>query len=247
MGDTSTGQGGTLWVSPHSDDMAMAAAHLLGLNVLPRPYHLATVFSDTDWVEPEWKGRFPTLELVTQARLAEDAEFCARVGASLRALHFPDCSQFFLSPVMDPDFPLDDGLSTQVAQALLDILHQTGCQWMAAPYPWGPRQHWDHRLAYAAALRLAAEHRINLVFVDDLPYSRPPLNSPLTDGLGRSLMPRIYHLNRDDMQKKHALIDIYTTQNNPRYHNGVEQPYPGESGLTLTETLWTATCGETGV
>lgn len=157
----------TLFVSPHADDVCFS---LLGVIVsMPGAADLATAFSQSEWVEPEWDGPRGRTH-VSIVRGEEDEAFCAAAKMDRYALGFEDSSVRYRSVgnLRRPDAD-QAGLTDQVAEGISALLRARAYDAVFAPMGLG--EHTDHTITSAAARRAAEDAGLPVVFYEDVPYA----------------------------------------------------------------------------
>ncbi|MDA4124049.1 MAG: hypothetical protein OK438_01170 [Thaumarchaeota archaeon] len=172
--------------------------------------------------------------------MSEDISFSRSIGAKTKYFDLPDCKVRYGRAIMDPDWPLgpDERLSTKLRSLLERTIKETGVANVLLPWPYGSRQHVDHRLVCHAATRAARDLNANLYYVDDQPYSRRPLDVA-HDDLGRVYRPVLVKLSMSDMKSKYEAMNIYGSQMVDQYFAAVRGSPPGSSTDSYSETLWT--------
>jgi LmbE family N-acetylglucosaminyl deacetylase len=178
---------------------------------------------------------------VSRIRLSEDISFSRSIGAKTKYFDLPDCKVRYGRAIMDPNWPLDpdEPLSTKLRSLLERTIKETGVANVLSPWPYGNRQHVDHRLVCHAATRSAHDLNVNLYYADDQPYSRRPLDVA-RDDFGRVYSPVLVKLSVSDMKGKYAAMNIYGSQMIDQYFAAVRRDPPGSSTDGYSETLWTA-------
>jgi LmbE family N-acetylglucosaminyl deacetylase len=177
---------------------------------------------------------------VSRIRLSEDISFSKGIGAKIKYFDLPDSQVRDGRAVMDPNWPLhpDGPLSTKLRGLLERTIRETGVSNVLSPWPYGNKQHVDHRLVCHAASRAAHDLNVNLYYVDDQPYSRRPLDVA-RDDLGRVCHPVLVKLSIPDMKSKYEAMNIYGSQMIDQYFAAVRRGAPGSSTDGYSETLWT--------
>ncbi|MDA4127488.1 MAG: PIG-L family deacetylase [Thaumarchaeota archaeon] len=177
---------------------------------------------------------------VSRIRLSEDIAFAKSIGAKIKYFDLPDCKVRYGEAIMDPDWPLlpDEPLSTTLTSLLERVIKETGVANVVSPWPYGGRQHLDHRLVFRAANQVAHELNKGLYYVDDQPYSRRPLDVA-RDDFGRVCSPVLVKLSILDMKGKYEAMNIYGSQMIDQYFAAVRSALPGSSTEGYSETLWT--------
>ena len=176
---------------------------------------------------------------VSRVRLFEDMSFSRRIGVGYGYLDLPDSKLRHNGPITDPGWPLanDQAAARMVYAALRNLVSRMSIDTMVSPWPYGPRQHVDHRLVSEASAKVSADTAVRLFYVDDLPYSRRPLET-MTDGRGGAYAPDVLRLDRAEMKRKQSAMSLYRSQMTPEYFQGVFKPPPGFPDLAPSETLW---------
>lgn len=228
---------GTLFVSPHSDDISICAGHIIATRALPEPLHLVTVFSRSDWVEPSWSLNLGH-QWVTEIRLAEDYRFCQQVGAVFHSLDFEDCAIRYGSALFDPKIELEMDLCNQILDQLRLLCRRVACQSIAVQFPFGDGQHLDHRLTFHAVAALSVMDGLDCIYFDDLPYSRIPVNVPVRDIFGRLLQQVRLDLSPQDLARKIQLMNIYESQMCEYYFDSIVTSAPKETNHSTSESIW---------
>ena len=258
---------GTILLSPHSDDIVMAAYHIIMERVLPGPLYLVTAFSRSRSMRIEKrrlldKHILPKLlsgsrnslnlkrtilrnlrnpETVTQIRLEEDARFCKLIQATPVAIDLPDCELRRGGMITDPSWDLEKESATiaRLRDEVAGILDRWLANLLICPWPYGENQHLDHRLVLEAASDLAASKKTTLLFLDDLPYSRRPVESVFFEKRRNVLYKSILlPLGSPSIRAKHKAMEIYKSQMKEYFHKFVDLPPPGDHSRCPSETLW---------
>jgi LmbE family N-acetylglucosaminyl deacetylase len=177
---------------------------------------------------------------VSRVRLSEDISFSKRIGAKIKYFDLPDSKIRDGKAIMDPNWPLHHAgpVSAKLRSLLERTIKETGAANVLSPWPYGNKQHVDHRLVCDAASRVARDLDVNLYYVDDQPYSRRPLDVAWDD-LGSSYRPVLVKLSMSDMKGKYEAMNIYGSQMIDQYFDAVRRGPPGSSTNTYSETLWT--------
>jgi LmbE family N-acetylglucosaminyl deacetylase len=176
---------------------------------------------------------------VSRIRLLEDLSFSKRIGVKFSCLNLP-CSMLRNSRViMSSDWPLTYEQKTldRLSLMLKRVISMTKAEAILAPWPYGSRQHIDHRLVQEAAGRVAGETGVELLYVDDQPYSRRPLKT-MVDGRGRRYSPVVVNLDASEMERKYRAMKLYGSQMTQGYMEAVRKPPPGSPDSENSETLW---------
>jgi LmbE family N-acetylglucosaminyl deacetylase len=273
------GSKGTLLLSPHSDDMAMAAYGIATRKILPAPLSLLTVFSWSNYIilsprtftdlrfllnvlprprelphsmakslgslgGPPRGILAELLDLrqpfkVSRIRVLEDIRFSRMAGVRFGYLNLPDSKCRRGTPIRDPEWPIskeEDTLKV-LCLTLSNIVSRTNVSTIVAPWPYGSRQHIDHRLVSEAAVRVAEDTGVSLFYVDDQPYSRRPPGA-MADRRGRPYASTVIKLGESEMAMKYKAMRVYRSQMVRGFMDAVHRPPPGHPELENSETLW---------
>jgi LmbE family N-acetylglucosaminyl deacetylase len=140
---------------------------------------------------------------------------------------------------MDPNWPLTDDqeFSDGLFSTVKKIIVTTRAKVILAPWPYGAIQHIDHRLVHAAAIRVVDDMGLELLYLDDQPYSRRPLET-MIDERGHRYNPFVVNLNKSQMRNKYRGMNLYESQMIPSYMEAVRKPPPGACDENYSETLW---------
>ena len=163
-------EGGACFFSPHPDDMAMSGLFVIREEVLPRPYYLLTVFSQSEYVAFEKRALYPKAT-VTDVRLRENQKFANMLGLNYLVLKEEDSLKRLGQDVPDEDFPLDTVLLRNICSSVTDVISGLNIRNFVVSYPFGRHQHYDHRMVRAAVEKVAGRFDANLYYLDDIPYS----------------------------------------------------------------------------
>jgi len=224
----------TLLVSPHSDDIAIAAGHLVVSNYMPKPLHLITIFSISNWVEPSWVINVND-RAITQIRLKEDQEFCTLIDAKFHTGNLEDCAMRYGTALFEPEIPIDLEIVTTIQNKLEAVIREERIKVIVVQFPHGSQQHLDHRMVCSATSFVSLQHNLELIFIDDLPYSRIPISTTVCHPNGNSMIPNIVKLSDKDLMQKHEKMRIYASQMCEEYFDSTtmhllpEHPYNSES------------------
>jgi LmbE family N-acetylglucosaminyl deacetylase len=175
-----------VYLQPHSDDICFS---LGALAYRRRKGLLLTVFPRTNYVAPERQSEYPTKDIVTAARLGEDAEFARACGLATYTLDGEDALTCGIGPW---NLEWVEERTVSVMAPLLEAILRTTSPQTGGERPWlfcpsGIGNHVDHLATLVAVGRnyeeLVLRYRIG--FYEDLHYaSRPDLRK---DGLARLL------------------------------------------------------------
>lgn len=165
---------GTLFIQPHSDDMVMSSYFLIKAGILPRPYYLLTVFSQSNWVDPPKSSRLRpgrSKTVITNLRKDEDKRFANLLHLIPLFFNFEDCLLRNGKVFYQSNKKLGADLIKQVATSIHYVIKGHKLQNVVVPFSSGTKQHYDHRLV-CEAVKLVSLVSCNLYFVDDIPYGR---------------------------------------------------------------------------
>jgi LmbE family N-acetylglucosaminyl deacetylase len=176
---------------------------------------------------------------VTRIRLFEDIRFSKRTGMKFSYLNFPCCKCRYGRAITDPNWPLanDQEMMDKLYPVLKRVISRLNVRVIVAPWPYGTKQHVDHRLVNETATRISEDTGTKLFYVDDQPYSRRPLN-PMVDRRGFTYDPTIVNLDPSERRRKFRAMSIYRSQMTPGYFRAVSRPPPGSPDQSFSETLW---------
>ena len=176
---------------------------------------------------------------VTRIRVLEDLAFSKRMRIKFGYLNFPDCTIRHGKAIVDPRVPMDVDAVTldRLIRGLRSVVLRLKVRTLVAPWPYGPKQHMDHRLLNAAAVRVSEVTGTELLYLDDQPYSRRPVGNA-QDPRGKVYSPRVVSLGPSDVKKKLDAMSIYRSQMIPGYFQAVRMAPPGSVNESDTETLW---------
>ena len=216
------------------------------MRAIPRPDELVRSAGKNAGMLPRHPWRFlrKLLDLgeaykVSRIRVDEDIAFSKRVGARFFYSNLPDSKLRHGHAIIDPSWRLETERETldMVRGVMGSVIRKAGATVVVAPWPYGTRQHIDHRLVNEAAVQVAEETGAELLYVDDQPYSRRPLGS-MQDRRGCAYTPTLAKLNSTEMRSKEEAMRIYESQMTPEYFQGVCKPPPGSHEQAPSETLW---------
>lgn len=160
-------------MQPHSDDIVMSSYFLIKAEVLPRPYHLLTVFSKSNWLDPVRRKKLyldDTKTAITRLRRGEDRQFAKSLRLTPHFFDFKDCLLRNGRTYLHPHDRLEKNLVDEISKSIATFIEMHRVQNVVIHFPSGPRQHLDHRIAYRASKDIKLP--IQLYFVDDFLYSR---------------------------------------------------------------------------
>ena len=201
---------GTLVISPHPDDAALSVGAVLSLALMPRPFVIVTVFSDSEAHATSPLG----VSKLTNIRSREDQRYAALVGAALVTLGHADalarhsCDSWETLASGDDDVAfvrdLTNELQCLVNELDLDIL--------LGPAAIGP--HIDHRTARRATEGVVANR--TLVYADQ-PYALVARDQSWTVHPGLVLV--VDAASRGAVQAKQAAAKMYPSQPAARFYS----------------------------
>jgi LmbE family N-acetylglucosaminyl deacetylase len=185
---------------------------------------------------------------VSQIRVEEDTRFCKLIGANLVTLDLRDAS--LRRPPDHPYIPkltrgnpesllLKSDLNAlqQLKSLLTRVIKMTRSQIVASKWPYGNYQHLDHWLCYNAAVQVASERGLKLLFLDDEPYSRRPITENFKEPItGIVYQPQVFELDSDTLRLKYKAISVYNSQVSTFLLKNLSRPPQG--GSRPSETLW---------
>jgi LmbE family N-acetylglucosaminyl deacetylase len=215
-------------------------------NSLPRPNELAESLARNagDFGKRPGKILQNLLDLrqpykISRIRLLEDLSFSRRAGMRLSYLNFPDSKSRHGRAILDPNWPLanEDDVLGKLIPVLKNVISRMKVQIIAAPWPYGERQHIDHRLVNESAVRIAEDMGIGLFYLDDQPYSRRPIEK-MVDVRGRQYTPVVTKLDPSEMSRKYSAMNLYSSQMVSEFFKAVRRPPPGSTHQYFSETLW---------
>lgn len=160
------------FLSPHSDDTFLELYFTIANRVLPGEYFLCTVFSESNYVDISQKDLFLE-DTITNIRVAEDLAMARKLGMKYFTINEPDCLMRYGLVFFD-DCLLDEELIVKISERICILVKEQGIDYIIAPYPWGNKQHYDHRVLCKVAKRVAEIEKVNLLWTNDIPYSSIP-------------------------------------------------------------------------
>ncbi len=221
----------TVLFSVHADDICMSVTGLLRAGWFGARPVLATVYSLSQHVVDRidrtvWAEHGPAI------RRREDRRFCDAFGLDYRTLDLRDV------PLAPGDLAARSeyrrGLREQVAALIVEL----GGSVVVCPLPHGRNVHPHHRAVHEAVVEAVGElHAVSLWLVDDLPYSRLPIDRPVICA-GQEYRPTVVPLSETDLKIKMAAMAIYASQMRPAYFRAVRRPAPGDTTGRISETIW---------
>lgn len=222
-----TSRCGTLFLSPHCDDVALSCGHIIEIGLFPQPLTLATVFSKSNHTRYQYTD--------TNIREQEDICFANMAGfknyipLGLEDKSFSRSSRTY------------NAILESVTTNILKIIDAMDCAFAVASHPnfqYG-NIHVHHLLCYQAML-MAVRRRpeVELLWVDDIPYTRMPLNATVT---ARNIryVPFLVELNSSELAVKMSLLcQCYRSQQPFRYIDSITMPAEFDPKSRVSETLW---------
>jgi len=176
---------------------------------------------------------------ISRVRLLEDVGFSRRMGLKFRYVILGDSQIRRGRPIMDPGWLLTNEQDTldAVYRAVDNLVLRLNIQVIAVNWPFGDKQHVDHRMVSECATRIAEDRGVKLLYLDDQPYSRRPLRVT-KNAVGSTYAPMTVSLSTEEMKSKLRAMSLYWSQMVPEYVQAVLRPAPGSLGNAYTETLW---------
>lgn len=204
----------TCFLSPHSDDTFLEAYYIIKERVLPDPYLLCTVFSESNYVDTSKKMLYSGAD-ITKIRKEEDLLFANEFHMQYKAMNELDCLLRHGTVFFD-ECPLDSKLLDKLYNQLFVLVTNLQIEYVVAPSPYGIKQHYDHRVLYEIANRLGQLKRVSLLWTDDTPYSTMPNNMIKELLWGKTLTPK------EIQQKSSKLDEIYPSQTCNYYKEAIK-------------------------
>ncbi len=204
----------TCFISPHSDDIVMSSFQIIRKKILSKHQTLLTIFGVSEYVDISKREIYKTKDDVTMTRLKEDKRFAKEVGINFDYFKIPDCllrhrRVFFNETQLNIDKKLFDDLVRRLTKYII----KSKLNQVVVHYPSGNKRHFDHRLIVKVAQKIP---NIELLYVDDIPYSR------ISSDAGLELYKSI-KLCADDLKSKHNAMDLYSSQMCSLFHNQVDK------------------------
>jgi LmbE family N-acetylglucosaminyl deacetylase len=213
------------------------------LGVFPAPPAVVTAFSQSDFAPGFRKKR--GREEVTEIRSAEDAAFCAKIGAAYFPLGLPEPPlrgykkfKSIFDPAADPRRePLYPELRARLAGAAAG---RPGLAMVLAPLGLGT--HIDHLMLREAAVEVGRERDLPIAFYEDLPYAcdlTPEAIRSHALAFDAGLEPRDFDL-AGVIEAKVDLIRLYASQELPHFVRSVldHGRRLADPGTGWMERLW---------
>ena len=228
---------GTLFLSPHSDDIAISSTYAILSKVFPQPLHLVTVFSLSSWVSPSYANNLEK-KVISKIRVMEDRKFCSALNITYHELPFEDCLLRHGDVIYDLSYTDNACLLKSVCNYIYSIILSTNINLICVPHPHGHLKHVDHVILHNVATLIATKHNISTIYLDDLPYSR--LHVSYFDSSSPSFRYRRFELCLDEsaLDKKSQLVSIYKSQLTPFILDSLRMIAQGDSNNNITESIW---------
>ncbi len=204
----------TCFLSPHSDDTFLEAYYIIKERVLPEPYLLCTVFSESNYVDVSKKKLYSGVD-ITKIRKKEDLLFANEFQMQYTTMNEPDCLLRHGTVFFD-ERPLDSKLLDKLYNQLFALITNLQIEFVVAPSPYGIKQHYDHRVLREIANSLEQLKGVSLLWTDDTPYSTMPNNIIKELFLGKTLTPK------EIQQKSSKLDEIYPSQTCNYYKEAIK-------------------------
>ncbi|MBE3131916.1 MAG: PIG-L family deacetylase, partial [Acidobacteria bacterium] len=162
---------------------------------------------------------------------AEDRRFGRACGLIPHNLGFPD------RPV--PSRRRLSALVDQICDRLVRTVGRLRPSLLVSPFPYGHTVHPHHLAVFRAAERaMTILAGVELVLVDDVPYSRIPFGEEVILN-GTKYVPLVLDLSRAGLAAKTRLMRrCYPSQMCPRYFRAVSRPTCGDRKARPGESLW---------
>jgi LmbE family N-acetylglucosaminyl deacetylase len=158
----------TIFISPHSDDIALSIGGTIAVNLFEQPFEIVTIFSKS--VATCFRDN--NLASVSKIREMEDTKYAATIGAKINLLNFPDSSiRGYKKGTLDipEDFDeMSDPIFFEVYNSLSNILSVHPEADIVCPL--GIGNHVDHILVLNVCTRLCVENNRRITYYEDLPY-----------------------------------------------------------------------------
>ena len=188
----------TCFLSPHSDDTFLEAYYIIKECVLPGPYLLCTVFSESNYVDITKKKLYVGTD-ISKIRKDEDLLFANEFNMQYMTLNEPDCLLRYGTVYFD-EHPLENILLDKLYNQLSTCIEEHKIEYIIAPFPFGNKRHYDHRVLCEVAKRLEQNEGITLWWTDDSPYSQTP-----SDMIKRIIWRKT--LTQEEIQYKSSQLD----------------------------------------
>lgn len=215
----------------------MSSFQIIKNEILPKPIHMVTIFSVSEYILTP-NDIHLTQKDITNIRLNEDIEFCRKYGISYHYFKFPDAGIRLGRAICDACYPLDNKLIFDVRKQLSQLIYILKPKIIVCQYPYGHKQHIDHRTVFHALsdiVRSKIIREINVYFLDDIPYSRIPLDTVL-------IWNNIYYVPKvfvvENVEEKYSAMNIYKSQMCEEYFKGIKKTISKIKENEITETLW---------
>ncbi|MCB0537136.1 MAG: hypothetical protein KDE33_06365 [Bacteroidetes bacterium] len=195
---------GTCFLSPHSDDISMSALYVILEKVLPEPYYLFTIFSSSEYVDISKVTEY-LKDKITDTRLNEDRMFSKALDMTFLHLKEPDCLKRLGFVIYDSKQNISSSYVERLSNFVALKIKSYEISNIVVPYPFGEKQHYDHRITRCVAEKLSNNLEINLYYLDDIPYS-------VIDFCDNLEICYKKELNYSDIVHKIQFMDIYKSQ-----------------------------------
>lgn len=206
---------GTCFISPHSDDTCMSATFILKESILPKPYFLLTVFTNTTYVDILNKDKYAKKDIM-QIRKVEDKKFAEIFNMKYLYLNEHDCLKRYGEVIFNPMAEIPKLLEKSIYKKILNKIKKYNISNIVVPYPSGERQHFDHRIAKNICKKISLKFAYNLFYTDDLPYS-------LLTNLNNKKIVYRKTINKNDLKYKYEIMKIYKSQMCKYYYDSIKR------------------------
>lgn len=194
----------------------MSSYFIIKSEYFPKPYHLLTIFSKSNWMEPKKRIKYSTShdeKIITGLRKDEDIQFCRLLGLKPHFFGFKDCLLAQKKVVFTPNSKLSESLVKDVYRKLNTFLKRKAIKDIVFPFPAGHRQHYDHRIVLEVSKKIKSSFKY---YVDDLPYSS-------VINLGRYNLKLIQKISIYNLEEKINAMNIYDSQMAELFYNKVRE------------------------
>jgi LmbE family N-acetylglucosaminyl deacetylase len=162
--------GGTLILSPHSDDAALSLGGLIQKRLLKEPVTLFTIFGRSNYLretafQEDWRE-------VTRQRKEEDHTFASAAGLRWKFLELPSAGLRLGSSfdrIFSDKSSTDTPIPVELIPALQETLNAIKPKFLLVPIGLG--RHHDHLLVRDSARELTTGRHIVTIYFEDLPYA----------------------------------------------------------------------------
>ena len=225
-----------LFLSPHSDDVALSCDGLVHLAASCNPCWIVTVFSESSH---HADGATGDVSSVSCVRRNEDYAYARRHNLQLVDMALPD-APLRDTTVFRPFERSDDEQVSSLARSLRRILGSVQDYVLVAPLALG--QHIDHIICLHAALKYGPSSK--LVLYEDLPYaldySRPAVESWVRAFSLENLQNVVLSWPRSRDEKREGL-SLYRSQIRAHHVHQVLMEFPHALGCPAedcAESYW---------